>query len=47
MKPVDAKAPKPRGKVSYSIDAVVSPAKNKAATEVGNIYAAFHARPAR
>lgn len=37
----------PSGTVSYSIDAVVSPGKNKAATEVGSIYAAFDAKPAR
>ena len=37
----------PSGKVSYSLDAVVSPGHPKTATEVGKIYAAFDAAPRR
>ena len=37
----------PAGKVSYSLDAVVTPGKEKTATEVGKIYAAFDAELTR
>ena len=37
----------PSGKVSYSLDAVVVPGEEQAATEVGEIYAAFDAKPVR